>query len=383
MTPSPTGTTQRSRTSGEPTCAIVTTTINIPKLLRDYAADAVECKRPLQRFVVAGDRKSPPGTADFCAKLADDFGIECTYLGVEEQIRYLRDFPALGEFLPWNSLSRRNVAILEAYRGGSDIIITIDDDNLLSQPDYLGFHSHVGTTTEIDAMSAASGWWDPCGMLVEARGVPFYHRGFPLSKRWPAKDAVKSSRVTARTVANGGLWLGDPDIDAVARLCFPINATGPGPSFKERLACAVGTWCPFNSQNTALMREAVPGYFLCPFIGRYDDIWASYVIRHISDHLGDVVSYGSPLVKQERNEHNLFNDFDLERFGLEQNDTFLEALRSTSLSGRTYREAFAEIGQQFEERIARVCETRKVDRSLFANVVKGFSVWTETVAQAG
>ena len=37
---------------------------------------------------------------------------------------------------------------------------------------------------------------------------------------------------------------------------------------------ANGTWCPFNSQNTALHRNLIPAYVLSPLIGRMDDIWA-------------------------------------------------------------------------------------------------------------
>jgi hypothetical protein len=39
---------------------------------------------------------------------------------------------------------------------------------------------------------------------------------------------------------------------------------------------ANGTWCPFNSQNTALHRDLIPAYVLSPLIGRMDDIWARY-----------------------------------------------------------------------------------------------------------
>jgi hypothetical protein len=42
---------------------------------------------------------------------------------------------------------------------------------------------------------------------------------------------------------------------------------------------ANGTWCPFNSQNTALHRDLIPAYVLSPLIGRMDDIWARHVPR--------------------------------------------------------------------------------------------------------
>ena len=46
-----------------------------------------------------------------------------------------------------------------------------------------------------------------------------------------------------------------------------------------------GTWSPFNSQNTALSAKIIPAYPLSPKVGRYDDIWASYVIYRIAGPL--------------------------------------------------------------------------------------------------
>jgi hypothetical protein len=52
------------------------------------------------------------------------------------------------------------------------------------------------------------------------------------------------------------MWLGDPDIDAMARLCLMLNATAYTRS--DSYALAPDTWSPFNSQNTAVRREVRP-----------------------------------------------------------------------------------------------------------------------------
>ena len=41
-----------------------------------------------------------------------------------------------------------------------------------------------------------------------------------------------------------------------------------------------------------------------------DDIWSGYLLRKISDHFDEYVSYGSPLLFQKRNVHNLWDDLD-------------------------------------------------------------------------
>jgi glycosyltransferase involved in cell wall biosynthesis len=346
--------------------SVVTTTINVPTLLEAYARDAVDHDRRVEQIVVVGDRKTPPEAERFCVRLEHDTGVRVNYLGVAEQEDYLARRPAFRDFLPWNCIQRRNVGLLVAYDGEADIVVTIDDDNFIEHDDYLGRHAHLGDELELEAVEADSGWWNVCTMLEEARGIPFYHRGHPLSQRWNEGE-WRTTAIRARAVVNAGLWLDDPDVDAVTRLCFPVCATGPSDRYRDRLALAPGTWAPFNSQNTALLRELIPAYLLFPHIGRYDDIWASYVIRHIADARGDLVTYGAPLVRQERNPHDYFKDLDAERFGLEANDVFLDGLRSCTLSTGDYAGAYAEIAEQFPERISH--DPR------FDKVAEGFRLW--------
>lgn len=357
---------------------IVTTTINIPHLLRDYAKDAIESGRDIEKFVVVGDKKTPDSVGQFCNGIQREYGVSCKYLSVQDQDTYLDRWPEFKKFLPWNCIQRRNVGLLFAYfEGKADVVVTIDDDNFIHQRDYLGFHDHVGEVDQLDAVSCDTGWWNVCEMLDEEHGIPFYHRGHPLSKRWLKGETKKNiSQIKGRAVVNAGLWMEEPDVDALTRLYFPINVIGKSKHFKSKLACDIGTWAPFNSQNTAISREAIPAYFLFPYVGRYDDIWASYIIRHISDYMGDYVTYGSPLVIQKRNPHNYFKDFDAERFGMEFTDIFLEALKNCALTKKDYRSAFAEIAEQFPNNIKTACSKRNVESGKFEKIVEGFHIWT-------
>ena len=360
--------------SDGPLFTIVTTTINVPTLLGDYAADALAHDRRVEQILVIGDRKTPPETASYCDGLAAETGIAVRYVGVEDQESYLARWPEFAEFLPWNCIQRRNVGLLLAWDGDADIVVTIDDDNFLEQADYLGAHAHLGQELELEAVESPTGWWNVCRMLEEARGIAFYHRGHPLSQRWHDDEWQLVER-RGRIVVNAGLWLDDPDVDALARLYFPVCATGPSEHYRDRLALAPGTWAPFNSQNTALLREAIPAYLLFPHVGRYDDIWASYVIRRIADARGDLVTYGAPLVRQERNPHDYFKDFDAERLGLETNDVFLAALHACDLGAGGYAEAFAAIAAEFPARIAEACAAGGRDPALFAQVADGLKLW--------
>jgi hypothetical protein len=148
---------------------------------------------------------------------------------------------------------------------------------------------------------------------------------------------------------NAGLWLDDPDIDAMTRIEHPIVVRGVRSSAPSRFTLQPGTWSPFNSQNTALARDVIPAYFLSPRVGRYDDIWPSYIVTRIANHLGEVISYGEPLLRQKRNIHDLWRDLDAERVGMVLTDEFCAVLRCLTLRGKTYQQCYAEITNQLPQ----------------------------------
>ncbi|MBV9034799.1 MAG: hypothetical protein JO182_09935, partial [Acidobacteriaceae bacterium] len=284
--------------------SIVTTTINIPVLLTEYAKNARYYGHTDLEFLIIGDRKSAVGTAEFCQSIEQYY--PSTYLDIPEQKKYLDRFPALWDHLRFDSIQRRNIGILLAYENGADTVITIDDDNFAMNQDFVGSHSIVGTSPELPAYASTSGWFNVCSVLEVDHGVRFYHRGYPQKKRWTESSSFVSSFSSKRTVAvNAGLWLDNPDIDALTRMERQPVVRGLKQPWSGNFSLFPGTWSPFNSQNTAIMREAIPAYFLSPYIGRYDDIWASYILTQIAEHLGHVIAFGEPLVRQERNPHDL------------------------------------------------------------------------------
>lgn len=359
--------------------AIVTTTIYVPRLLSDYAKDAkAHGHDPL--FVVIGDKKTPPETTDFCKKLGKRSGLRVEYFSPEYQEEYLKKFPALKEHLPWNSIQRRNVGLLFAYQEKCETIITIDDDNFLVTKNFIGKHNVTAAQT-CDIVSTSTKWVNVCRLLKEKHGRTFYHRGFPLEKRLP-KESWKTKHAAVRPVVNAGLWLGDPDVDAMERLYHladPTEATRYSRSGKANIAIAKGTWTPFNSQNTSIRRDAIPAYFLSPLIGRYDDIWAAYVLKHIADHLGDSIVFGEPIVRQERNPHNYWKDLDQERMGHALTLRFVQALDIISLKGKTYASCYGEIIRS----LPKALEEQKlnvVEQQFISKLIEGMRIWHDILA---
>ena len=104
------------------------------------------------------------------------------------------------------------------------------------------------------------------------------------------------------------MWDGDPDIDAMARLTLkPIVKY----SDIQEPYCS-NAISPFNSQNTFLSRDVIPVYCVFPFIGRMDDIWASYILQY---HFPNSVAYSKATVYQDRNVQDLIKNLENEIIG--------------------------------------------------------------------
>jgi len=305
--------------------ALITTTINVPKVLELYRAHSEDV-----RFFVAMDKKSPTAAFEFCNKMEN-----CEALG--EHGHYWK----CSELIGWNTIARRNIAMLEALQWGADIIVTIDDDNIPLDAAYfwhfekvlVAGHRHNGIQA-----SSESGWFD-VGTLLDPEAP---HRGFPHTKA----SAPTYSHVCQRKVGvAAGICLGDPDISATTRIArAPVvhrvsellrAGIVVDPAGERRIELTTtksdhaeypltemayrgtnrGCWTVWNSQNTALIRELAPAFFMVPQFKRFDDILGSLVVQRIMREKGYVTHFGQPFVIQQRNQHDLLSDLEAEIWG--------------------------------------------------------------------
>lgn len=284
--------------------AIATTTIYPPgEVLQKY--DEMEG----WTLIVTGDLNTP---ADF--RLEN--GI---YLSPSDQEKMA---PGLSDSIGWNSIQRRNLAFLKAYQLGAEVIATIDDDNI--PEDDWGTDLLLGCEVEVDEFQLDTPLFDPVG----ATNYPhLWHRGFPLQEI-SSRDYSRKIRTTIRPDIQAAFWNGDPDVDAVCRMehrpecdfcadVFPFSANRPG---------------PFNSQNTFISREVLPHYFMFPYVGRADDVWASYYVQS----LGFKVVYSAPSVYQARNPQDLTTNLVDEFFGYRNTLEFTRSLFSESGDWRQF-----------------------------------------------
>ncbi len=352
------------------------TTIKIPYLLENYIKDSLLSRFEDVDVIITGDYKSPLETKKFCQNLQKKFGINIEFMDVNDQNLYMNKYSELKNFIPFNCIQRRNIAILKAYEQGSEIIILMDDDNFISHKNYLKYHSFLGKFNDLEVIKSNSGWFNICTFLKDKYGRKFYPRGFPWKQRINEEVVFIKNIKKIKTVVNAGLWLGDPDIDAVTRLSLPIDVIGY--NNRNNFALELGTFSPFNSQNTAIHRDIVPAYFLCPNIARYDDIWASYVVGRIAQQLGHYISYGFPLVKHERNVHDLWIDAKNEIMGTKLTDLFCEWLRKITLKKTTYLEVVEELIIELKKNVDEA-KLNKEQSSFFYNYIHGYSLWIDVM----
>jgi Reversibly glycosylated polypeptide len=195
-----------------------------------------------------------------------------------------------------------------------DFLISIDGDNFApAEEDFFTQHAivchdmHIGSTVE-----ASAGWFNVCTQLnLESDRVTF-PRGFPYFARHQKQETHQRAHPTTIRI-NAGLWIEEPDLDAMTWLTTPVRAT----SFRgESMVVGPRTWSPVNTQNTALHREVIPSYDFVRMgsplsgmhIDRYGHAFSGYFSPACARSLGHAVRVGTPTATHARNSHNYLRD---------------------------------------------------------------------------
>ena len=338
---------------------------------------------------VVGDLSTPAG----CRKKVEHYGalgLPWYYLGQPEQEAFLKPFPELAAQIPWKSDNRRNVGFLKAYADGCEIVIAIDDDNYpKAQWPFLAGHSVVGTNVTLPTAIGHEGWFNLCSMMqvnlpVLGGGQTVYARGFPYQKRDLRCGQASDTLSTGKVAINAGLWSGDPDVDAATRLVTRCDAQE---NFTTSYLLAPGTLMPINTQNTALIREAIPAYYYVKMghpvggmkLDRFGDIFSGFFVQKCAQAVGHCVRVGSPVVDHRRSPHNLYKDMWNELAGMVVIDDMLSLLETPLSPAATYAPATLELAERLE-RWSRDRSGFLWDNDLagyFSNVAANMRLWTQ------
>lgn len=274
---------------------IVTTTINSPTL-----ATQLYCNKEDWTVIVVGDKKTPHN------EYKELRG--CIYLTPEYQ---QQEYPELSDIIGWNTIQRRNIGFIEAYRRGADVLATVDDDNIPYET--WGNNLLLGQTAEVDFYTTDNIVFDPLSVTNHSN---LWHRGFPIELLKVKNNITYQGKKNMHVKIQADLWDGDPDIDAICRLSLR-----PIVKFNTQVPYASNKLSPFNSQNTFLLREVIPHYTVLPHVGRMDDIWASYYVQTI---FKDNLVYNSASVYQDRNAQDLILNLEKEIIGYRNTLNFIK-----------------------------------------------------------
>ncbi|MBS0207294.1 MAG: hypothetical protein JSS49_30825 [Planctomycetes bacterium] len=338
--------------------AIVATTIFEPAFLDGYRKSVEASGRLAETTLyVIPDRKTP-ASVTMAAADARRIGFRVVCPSLEEQETFLKRIGAPGDFIPYNTDNRRNVGFLMALEAGCDVLISIDDDNFcLPDSDFVGMHHVVGSSSRDAVVQSSDSWFNICSLLAGSDGPAIFPRGFPYAAQKAARQIRWSEDRSLPIAMNAGLWLDEPDVDAVFRLCRqPKIQKFAGPS----VVLGPDVWSPINTQNTALTREAALTYYYVRMgfplrgltIDRFGDILSGYLTQKVIKHLGQAIRVGSPIVDHRRTPHNLFKDLYHELAGIVLIEEFVPWLIELKLTSSTYVEAYAELADAIAQEAA-------------------------------
>jgi len=347
--------------------AVTLTTINLPIVVAKLAAQKISLGDSLE-IIIIGDLKTPPGTSEYLKNLqAASPEIVIRYMDVDEQKQRFSKYEVLWEHLPLNSFSRRNYADLYCLAEKVDYVIRIDDDNFPMDDNFILEHVKALELEEVGLIADSLGWFNICSLLLEEKGKEFYPRGFP----YPYRDKPSNSKNVISKVnigINAGLWLGDPDVDAITRLAISPKATGINKNnLTNYIALGKGTWSPINTQNTSYRGEILKISFVSPHVGRYDDIFCGYIARSILDQVNIQTSYGLPLVFQDRNKHDLWNDEKLERFGNTRGVEIIDFVKQYEYKNIELLACYEEVNSELDKKFShKYDEIKKMCLGIYA-----------------
>ncbi len=346
------------------TASIVLTTIFDPVVLEDYYENLKKYNRlkDVDIYLIP-DLKTPDTAYKRCFRLKD-IGLKIHIPDINEQKDYLRKVGFSPHLIPYNSDNRRNIGFLMVLESGSDMIVSIDDDNYCRlDEDFIGGHGVVcKKACKFKIVETDTGWYNNIDQLEMSSETKTYPRGFPYYFRHkPEKKTIYDK--TATVSMNAGLWLNDPDVDGISWLVNPSKAL----SFKgESFTLSNNTWCPVNTQNTSMQREVMSCYYYLKMkypmagfdIDRFGDIYSGYFAQACVKSMGHYLKIGDPVAIHKRNSHNFFNDAANEWAGIMILEDLLPWLtKELKLTGKNYPETYECLSECLQEQVEKFSGT--------------------------
>jgi hypothetical protein len=296
--------------------AAVLTTINHPNEAMSILLENAQSVGAA--VIVVGDTKTPTSWSNTSFE----------YLDIPKQKSLFGD---ISDAIPTKHYARKNLGYLMAHERRVEWIYETDDDNIpISSP-----FNEIALECEVETFNTDTRWMNVYEIFgyesVGAKPSLIWPRGFDLNSLH--KTAFPAAKLKVISPIQQGLANGDPDVDAIYRLVLGnfVNFNNVGPVGLQK-----GQICPTNSQTTWWHSSAHQLMYLpstCTF--RLTDILRGFVAWRILQERGETVSFHSPKVRQDRNEHDLLRDFRDEVQLFIQSDQIISELLALNLNDQT------------------------------------------------
>ena len=278
-------------------CVIITTINSTTEAINKHISN-VEYD-----VIIVGDIKTP----------TEYNNLNCIFLDIKKQQEL---YPTLCELIPYNHYSRKNLGYLYAITNNYDIIYETDDDNIpYDNFDNILKYDNLKIIYEQD-----NKWINIFKYFTNNSHI--WPRGYPLSLIKTNNNFIIEDTNISPSIING-LVENDPDVDALFRLI--CNHTVSWETNKNIIISNKNICC-FNTQNTFWLNKLLFITMLIPssVSFRYCDILRGIIVNIILKYTNNYMMYSSPNVIQNRNEHNLINDFKSEYSMYINNENILD-----------------------------------------------------------
>lgn len=245
-----------------------------------------------ENIIVVGDKKTPHASYD---------GKNTLYIHPTEN----NQFPDFESTIPYNHYCRKNIGYLHAIRNKATEIFDTDDDNFPLE-NYSTWENSV-------KFKLLYGSKYP-NILTLFTNQHLWNRGYPIEKL-QTKQPILLDDINTQTYNQIGiiqsLAENDPDVDAICRLTNKDYNSDI--IFEKNLGFIIkeNTYVQGNTQATLWRKPELFHllYIPCTVSFRFCDILKMYVAQKCMWQYNLLFSFISPIVYQERNDHDFMIDF--------------------------------------------------------------------------
>lgn len=242
--------------------------------------------------IVVGDKKTPKETYE---------NKNITFIDIKHPL-----FIKFSESLPYNHYCRKNLGYLQAINDNTDIIFDTDDDNypLCNFNSYKDILNNTKTVLSPKFPNMMSLFTD----------IDIWPRGFPIelvNKQETIQLNVSPEDEKNKIGIIQSLAEGDPDVDAIYRLTNKNYNKNITFDKNKSFICNKNVYTQGNTQATMWIKKEIFHllYIPCTVSFRFCDILKMYIAQKCMWAYDKLLCYISPIVKQDRNDHDFMHDF--------------------------------------------------------------------------